>query len=132
VLGYAVTSDARGIGRLDTEGEGIERAMALALERAGVAPAAVAAIWASRCGLAVADDAESAAIERLFGSEPPPVLAPKLTLGEPIGVGASLNLALAATGWRRGEDELSPRGPVLVNSTSLGGTNFAIVIAPPA
>ncbi len=130
VLGVAVTSDALGVGRMDPAGEGIERAMRLALERAGIEPADVVAIWANRCGLKVADDAESAAIERLFGAAPPPVLAPKLRLGEPMGAGAPMNIALALTGWRHGDAEASPVGPVLVNSASLGGTNFAIVLGP--
>jgi 3-oxoacyl-[acyl-carrier-protein] synthase II len=125
VLGHAVTSDARGVGRLDPEGEGLERAMRLALERAGVAASDIAAVWASRCGLAVADQAEAKAIERLLGADVK-VNAPKLLLGEPMGAGVSLNAALALAAWEHGEDV----GPVLVNSTSLGGTNFAIVLAP--
>jgi 3-oxoacyl-[acyl-carrier-protein] synthase II len=125
VLGHAVTSDARGIGRVDPEGEGIERAMALALERAGVPAADVAAVWAARCGLAVADEAEAKAIERLLGADVK-VNTPKLLLGEPMGAGPSLNVALALAAWEHGEDV----GPVLVNSTSLGGTSFAIVLAP--
>lgn len=125
VLGHAVTSDALGVGRLDPEGEGLERAMRLALERAGVAASELAAVWASRCGLAVADQAEARAIERLLGADVK-VNAPKLLLGEPMGAGASLNAALAIAAWEHGEDV----GPVLVNSTSLGGTNFAIVLGP--
>jgi 3-oxoacyl-[acyl-carrier-protein] synthase II len=125
VLGHAVTSDAQGIGRLDPEGEGIERAMALALERAGVPASEVAAVWAARCGLAVADEAEAKAIERLLGPDVK-VNAPKLLLGEPMGAGPSLEVALAIAAWEHGEDV----GPVLVNSTSLGGTNFAIVLGP--
>ncbi|HXN55721.1 MAG TPA: beta-ketoacyl synthase N-terminal-like domain-containing protein, partial [Myxococcales bacterium] len=125
VLGHAVTSDARGVGRLDPAGEGLERAMRLALERAGVSASEVVAVWASRCGLAVADRAEAKAIERLLGASVK-VNAPKLLLGEPMGAGASLNAALALAAWEHGQDV----GPVLVNSTSLGGTNFAIVLAP--
>jgi 3-oxoacyl-[acyl-carrier-protein] synthase II len=125
VLGHAVTSDARGIGRLDPEGEGLERAMRLALERAGVSASDLAAVWASRCGLAVADEAEAKAIERVLGAEAK-VNAPKLLLGEPMGAGASLNAALAIAAWEHEQDV----GPVLINSTSLGGTNFAIVLAP--
>jgi 3-oxoacyl-[acyl-carrier-protein] synthase II len=125
VLGHAVTSDARGIGRLDPDGEGLERAMRLALERAGVPAADIAAVWASRCGLAAADEAEAQAIERVLGSDVK-VNAPKLLLGEPMGAGASLNVALALAAWEHGQDV----GPVLVNSTSLGGTNFAVVLAP--
>ena len=59
-----------------------------------------------------------------------PVMAPKLLLGEPMGAGASLAAALALKSWQEGDEERSPRGPVLVNAVSLGGTNFSIVLAP--
>ena len=129
VLGYAVTSDALGIGRVDPEGEGLERAMRGALERAGVEPGDVAAVWATSCGLPIVDDAEAKAIERVFG-DGAKVIAPKVGLGEPMGAGASLNAALALKGWKEGDADASPRGPILVNSASLGGTNFSIVLAP--
>ncbi len=125
VLGYAITSDARGIGRIDPEGEGIERAMRLALEQAGVPAQELAAVWSARCGLAAADEAEAKAIERVAGTGVK-VNAPKLKLGEPMGAGASLSVALALAAWEHATDV----GPVLVNSTSLGGTNIAIVLAP--
>jgi 3-oxoacyl-[acyl-carrier-protein] synthase II len=130
VLGYAITSDAKGVGRVDPEGEGFERAMRSALERAGTAAGDVAAVWASQCGLKVADEAESKAIARIFG-DGVRVIAPKLKLGEPMGAGASLNTALAMKGWQEGDEEASPKGPIVVNSGSLGGTNFSIVIGPP-
>ena len=129
IRGFGITCDAAGVGKIDTEGEGIERAMRLALERAGVSPSDVVAVWANRNGLGAADEAEAKAIERLLGSSVP-VLAPKLLLGEPMGAGAALATALALEGWARGDDEHSPRGPVLVNSLSLGGTNISIVLAP--
>jgi 3-oxoacyl-[acyl-carrier-protein] synthase II len=58
------------------------------------------------------------------------VMAPKVLLGEPMGAGASLSTALALKGWQEGDDENSPKGPILINSMSLGGTNFSIVLAP--
>ena len=125
MLGYGITSDARGIGRLDVDGEGLERAMRMALERAGVSAQELSAVWAARCGLAVADDAESKAIERVLGADVK-INAPKLLLGEPMGAGPSLSVALAIAAWEHDQD----LGPVIVNSTSLGGTNFAIVLAP--
>ncbi len=130
IAGYAITSDACGLGRIDPEGEGIERAMRLALQNAGFALEEIVAIWSSRCGLELADAAEEAAIGRLFGADPPPVRAPKLRIGEPMGAGAPLSVALALAGWRDGDEEASPKGPILVNSTSLRGTNFAIVLVP--
>lgn len=129
ILGYAVTSDAMGVGRVDPEGSGIEAAMRGALERAGVEPASVAAVWSSNTGLAVADKAEDKAIGEVFG-DGTPVMAPKLKLGEPMGAGGSLSIALALAGWQQGDAEHSPKGPIVVNSTSLGGTNFSIVLAP--
>jgi 3-oxoacyl-[acyl-carrier-protein] synthase II len=129
ILGYSVTSDARGIGRVDPEGEGIERAMRGALERAGVEPGSVAAVWSSKTGLSVPDEAEDKAIGRVFGQDTP-VMAPKLKLGEPMGAGGSLGVALALKGWQEGDEEHSPKGPIVVNSTSLGGTNFSMVLAP--
>jgi 3-oxoacyl-[acyl-carrier-protein] synthase II len=130
IKGYAVTSDAQGLGRVDPEGEGLERSMRAALERAGVEPGDVAAVWAARCGLTALDEAEAKAIERVFGGEVP-VLAPKLKLGEPMGAGLSLGVALALKGWQEGDEERSPRGPVIANGASLGGTNFSVVLAPP-
>jgi 3-oxoacyl-[acyl-carrier-protein] synthase II len=57
-------------------------------------------------------------------------MAPKLLLGEPMGAGASLGMALALKGWQAGDAEKSPEGPVLVNSMSLGGTNFSVLLTP--
>src|SRR6185503_8848121 len=45
VVSYGITSDGRGVGKFDREGQGLERAMRLALERAGLRPADVKAIW---------------------------------------------------------------------------------------
>jgi 3-oxoacyl-[acyl-carrier-protein] synthase II len=125
ILGYAVTSDAKGVGRVDAEGDGIESAMRLALERAGLAPDDVGTVWASACGLEIVDRAEEQAIERVFGADAS-VAKPKLLFGEPMGMGGSLNAALAVQGWRAGEEAK----PALVNSLSLGGTNISIVLAP--
>ncbi len=124
VLGYAITSDAVGVGRVDKEGGGVERAMRLALEQAGVEPGDVSAVWANASGFQIADEAEAQAIERVFG-EGTTVHRPKIKLGEPMGVGGAMNAALALKSWEQGEG-----GPVLVNSLSLGGTNFSVVLAP--
>ncbi|HEX2232846.1 MAG TPA: beta-ketoacyl-[acyl-carrier-protein] synthase family protein [Thermoleophilaceae bacterium] len=129
IAGYGITSDAKGVGRIDPEGEGIERAMRTALERAGVEPGEVVAVWANRCGLEVADQAEARAIERALGADVK-VLGPKLKLGEPMGAGASISAALAMKGWQEGDEERSPKGPVLVNALSLGGTNFSVLLRP--
>jgi 3-oxoacyl-[acyl-carrier-protein] synthase II len=125
ILGYGITSDAQGVGRVDPSGEGLERAMRLALERAGMMPAGLGAVWASASGHGTADAAEREAIGRVLGADAN-VLAPKVKLGEPMGAGGALNAALALRSWQEEGGDV----PVLVNSLSLGGTNFSVVLAP--
>jgi 3-oxoacyl-[acyl-carrier-protein] synthase II len=124
VLGYGITSDAVGVGLIDKSGDGVERAMRLALERTDLKPEDITAVWASASGHKYADPAERQAIERVFG-ESANVQMPKLKLGEPMGAGGALNAALALKSYESGSS-----GPVLVNSLSLGGTNFSVVLAP--
>lgn len=129
VLGYGIAGDGLGVGRWDPKGHGLERAMRLALERAGIDAADIATIWSSQSGLALADDAEQQALAWVFGTRSrTQVLHPKRFIGEPMGAGASVGMALAVEGWCRGERP----GPALINSSSLGGTHFSIVLAPPA
>jgi len=122
--GYAIASDGLGLGQYDREGKGLERAMRQALERTGIGPNEVTAIWSGLMGHQPADDAESAAIERVFGDSAR-VVAPKRQFGEPMGAGGALSTALALQGW-----EHRPPGVVLVNSSSMGGTHFSLVLVP--
>ncbi len=125
LAGYGVTSDGEGVGRWNHEGEGVERAMRIALEMAGVDAGDVVAVWSNAAGLEQADAPERAAIERVFGAEAN-VHSPKVKLGEPLGAGGSLNTVLALLAWQHGEDV----GPVVVNSSSLGGTHISLVLVP--
>jgi 3-oxoacyl-[acyl-carrier-protein] synthase II len=126
VLGYAITSDALGIGTFDAQGSGLERAMRLALDHAGMGASDITTVWASSTGNTFSDAAEEQALKRLFGDSVP-VMAPKKLLGEPIGAGGTLNAALAMKMWQRGH---GTPGPVMVNSCSAGGTNISFVLAP--
>ncbi|MCX5410079.1 beta-ketoacyl-[acyl-carrier-protein] synthase family protein (plasmid) [Streptomyces sp. NBC_00335] len=124
--GHATASDAQGIGRWDAGGEGVERAMRGALAHAGVQPGELTGIWANAAGLESADGPETLAAGRLEGAGSVPVHTPKRTLGEPAGAGAQLAAVLALTGWDNGLDS----GPVLINSSSLGGTHISLVLRP--
>ena len=127
LLGYGMAADARGVGRVDPEGRGVERAMRAALANAGIAAADVATTWSAMGGSAAADGAEAAAIQRVFGSGAR-VCSPKLVLGDALGASGALAAVLAAAGWSRG----AARAPVIVNSASLGGTHISLVLAPPS
>jgi 3-oxoacyl-[acyl-carrier-protein] synthase II len=118
LLGYAVTSDARGIAQFDRSGEGIERAARLALERSGLAPGDVTDVFAGFTGHQAADAAERAALARL-GVGRARVRAPRLALGEPGGAGGSLAAALALHAGAE---------VALVNASSFGGTTVSLVL----
>lgn len=126
VLGYGITSDARGVGAIDPRGRGLARAIEIALSQANLAASDIRSVWANAAGLRIADRAEAAALRRVFGT-PPVVHKPKLLFGEPMGAGGALNAALACQAW---QDQPSMAGPTLITSMSLGGTNFATVLAP--
>jgi 3-oxoacyl-[acyl-carrier-protein] synthase II len=128
VRSYGIASDAKGIGRFDPSGHGIERAMRLAVERAHLEPSDITAVVAAASGFRATDGAEKQAIKRVFGDDVK-VVAPKKLLGEPVGAGGPLNTVLALKAWEQRAAEI-PAGPVIINSSSLGGTHFAVVIAP--
>ncbi|MEU1263516.1 beta-ketoacyl-[acyl-carrier-protein] synthase family protein [Streptomyces cellulosae] len=126
VLGHGTASDACGIGRWDPSGDGVERAMREALRDAELRPDDISAVWANAAGLATADRPEQSAVERVFGEGRVRIEAPKRVLGEPVGAGAQLSAVLAVGAWRDG----AARGPVVVNSSSLGGTHISLVLSP--
>jgi 3-oxoacyl-[acyl-carrier-protein] synthase II len=126
LAGHGVAADAAGIGRWDAGGAGVERAMRTALEAARLDAGDLTAVWANTTGLPSVDRPEQAALDRLLGGAEVAVHRPKLVLGEPVGAGAQQSAALALQQW---QDE-GAAGPVLVNSSSLGGTHVALVLTP--
>ncbi|MEU5955062.1 beta-ketoacyl-[acyl-carrier-protein] synthase family protein [Streptomyces sp. NPDC047525] len=123
VLGHGMASDASRARLWDARGRGLERAMRTALDDAGLAPTGVDAVWLASAGLHAADTAESKAVQRLFHPYGvPPLHAPKTVLGEPMGVGGALTLALALHQGRFGGR------PVLLNSSSLGGSHVSLAV----
>ena len=125
LAGYGVTSDAEGVGRWNREGAGVERAMRVALEMAGVDASDVVAVWANAAGLSQADEPKRTRSSASSGTNVS-VRTPKIKLGEPLGAGGSLNTVLALQAWQHGVDV----GPVVVNSSSLGGTHISLVLVP--
>jgi 3-oxoacyl-[acyl-carrier-protein] synthase II len=123
LLGHGMASDASRARLWDPRGRGLERAMRAALDDGGLAPTGVGAVWLASAGLRAADAAESEAVHRLFHPyRVPPLHAPKRVLGEPMGVGGALTLALALH-----QDRFGGR-PVLLNSSSLGGSHVSLSV----
>jgi 3-oxoacyl-[acyl-carrier-protein] synthase II len=151
ILGTGAASDSCGINAWPDDPETIVRAMALALEDAGVAAADVDVIYASANATPKLDTIEAHALDRLFGSRPI-VTSIKGAIGEcsatgaaacaaavlcgalgkvppiaglrnPDSTAATLNLAREATD--------APGSIVLVNSVASGGAVYSAVLRTP-
>jgi minimal PKS chain-length factor (CLF/KS beta) len=156
VAGYASTQDAYHHARHAPDGDGLARAMALALERAGVGPGEVDAVFADAAGTLAGDRAEALAIRRVFGAaaERLPVTAPKSMVGRLYSGAAALDAATAALAIRdgrvpptvnldhpapdcrlrfvTGEPVAAEVRTVLINARGFGGFNAALVLRAPA
>ncbi len=75
ILGSGCAAEAEGLLTIRSDGDGLARAMALALEDAGLDAVAVGMIVAHGNGTRQSDASEAAAILRVFGDTPPPITA---------------------------------------------------------
>jgi 3-oxoacyl-(acyl-carrier-protein) synthase len=139
VVGYgtAFVPPERPAALVSPSAEAAERAIAAALEDAGVDAASVEVVVSGISGSAPFDDAEMTAIDRTVGRDAC-VIAPKLAFGETFGAGGALAM-LAALGVLRGdlrsyEVRGSLRGPArtvrtaLVTSVGYYGNASALVM----
>ncbi|KAA2262622.1 3-ketoacyl-ACP synthase [Solihabitans fulvus] len=125
VRGWGAAHDARSSGLWDPAGRGMERAMLAALRDASTTPDAVGDVWLAAAGLPSADEAERAAVARALPAAQK-CHAPKVAIGEPIGVGGALLSLLALDDLSRHE---SGSRVSVVNSSSLGGSHVSLVVA---
>ena len=152
ILGYGATNDAHDPHRVPTDGAHLARAITLALERAGVGPDEIDAVFADASGVPEADRAEAEAIRAVFGKRSVPVTAPKSMTGRLYAGGAPLDVAAALLAIRdgvlpptinldepaegceldfvTGAKRSAKLERVLVNARGFGGFNSAIVLGP--
>jgi 3-oxoacyl-[acyl-carrier-protein] synthase-1 len=97
VLGGGSASDAQGLLAIRDDGDALARAIALALEDAGLRPDEVGMIAAHGNGTQQSDASEAAAIRRTFGAngKPPPTTAFKWAFGHLIAAAGILEAVLA-------------------------------------
>ena len=100
-LGSGCTTEATGILDLRPDGDGVCRAIRIALEEAALSPADVGMIVAHGNGTRASDASEAAAIRRVFGESPPPITAFKWAFGHTIAASGTLDLALALLSLRK-------------------------------
>jgi 3-oxoacyl-[acyl-carrier-protein] synthase II len=91
LVGYGTTSDAYHITSSPEDGSGAARAMSIALNQAGLTPAAIDHINAHATSTPVGDAGELAAIKRVFGTQDAPVIsATKSSTGHLLGAAGGL------------------------------------------
>jgi 3-oxoacyl-[acyl-carrier-protein] synthase II len=92
LVGYGTTSDAYHITSSPEDGAGAARAMTIALNQAGLTPAAIDHINAHATSTPVGDAGELAAIKRVFGTQnaTPAISATKSSTGHLLGAAGGL------------------------------------------
>ena len=150
ILGGGSTSEAEGLLAIRDDGDGLARAIMLALDDADIGAADVGMIVAHGNGTRQSDASEALAIHRVFGATPPPVTAFKWAFGHLLAAAGIIEavLALAAlrertvpgiATLRRLDPELArlpvsaaaqtPKSDIaLVLSRGFGGTNAALLV----
>ena len=94
-LGSGCVTEATGIVDVLPDGDGLSRAIELALCEAGVSPQEVGMIVAHGNGTRASDASEATALARVFADSLPPVTSFKWALGHTIAASATLDLVLA-------------------------------------
>jgi 3-oxoacyl-[acyl-carrier-protein] synthase I len=102
VLGGGYVSEAAGLLAIREDGDGLVRAIAAALDEAGIAASDVGMIVAHGNGTRPSDASEAAAIRQVFGAAPPPVTAFKWAFGHLIAAAGILEATLALEAMAQG------------------------------
>ncbi len=124
-LGSACVAEGEGLLSIRTDGDGLVRAIVLALEDADIGPADVGMIVAHGNGTPPSDASEASAIRHIFGTKPPPTTAFKWAFGHLLAASGILDTVLALDSLRHGDvpgiatlRELDPACATLAISTT--------------
>jgi 3-oxoacyl-[acyl-carrier-protein] synthase-1 len=149
-LGSGCTTEATGIIAVRPDGDGLSRAIDLALTDASLQPDQVGMLVAHGNGTLASDASEAMAIRRVFGDNLPPITAFKWAVGHAIAASGALDIVLALTALEQGvvpgiatlecldpqlvplpvsREPQSPRSDIaLVLNRGFGGMNVALVV----
>jgi 3-oxoacyl-[acyl-carrier-protein] synthase-1 len=149
-LGSGCVTEATGILDVRPDGEGLARAIELALQEAEMSTDAVGMVVAHGNGTRTSDASEAAALRQVFKSAIPPITSFKWAVGHAIAASGALDLTMALQALRQGvvpgmttltdldpalaplpvsARPQSPRSDVaLVCSRGFGGMNVALVV----
>ncbi len=154
LAGSASTADAHHVTAPAPGGSGAAQCMTLAMEDAGLTPDQIGHINAHGTSTPLNDLAESDAIAKVFGSNPPPVTSTKGVTGHGLGASGAIEAVAVVLSIEHGlipptagYEEPDPEihldvvagtgrpwqpSPALSNSFGFGGHNGCLVIAPPS
>ncbi len=102
-LASGCVAEGEGLLSIRADGDGLARAIALALDDAGIAAADVGMVVAHGNGTRSSDSSEASALRRIFGTMPPPVTAFKWAFGHSLAASGIIDCVLALNSLRRGE-----------------------------
>ncbi|MFG2995395.1 beta-ketoacyl synthase N-terminal-like domain-containing protein [Streptomyces sp. NPDC048340] len=150
LLGHALTGDAHHITAPHPQGEGLRRAVTLALADAGLDPARIDYVNGHGTGTRANDCAELLALEAVFEDRRPPVSSTKSQTGHALGASGALEAAITLLALRHGAlpptlNATAPQGGwdivhgasrpapglryAVSTSAGFGGQNAALVLA---
>ena len=109
VVGAGCVTEGAGIVDVRADGQGVSRAIQIALAEAGLNPDAVGMIVAHGNGTQASDASEAEAFKRVFGTNIPPVTAFKWAFGHLIAASGVLDVILALSALK---NSLVPGIPV--------------------
>jgi len=95
LLGSGCVTEATGIVELRPDGDGLARAIQLALQDGKISADEVGMVVAHGNGTPASDASEACALQRVFKGTPPPITSFKWAIGHSIAASATLDLALA-------------------------------------
>jgi 3-oxoacyl-[acyl-carrier-protein] synthase I len=101
ILGGGYVAEATGLLAIRDDGDGVERAIGVALADAQIRPADVGMIVAHGNGTPLSDASEALALRRVFGERCPPVTAFKWALGHLIAAAGIVEAAIALVALSR-------------------------------
>lgn len=109
-LGSSCVTEATGVLKVRSDGDGLSRAIQVALDEAGISADAVGLIVAHGNGTPASDASEAHALRNIFGNNLPPVTAFKWAFGHLIAASGILDLTLALKAL---EQRIAPGIPTL-------------------
>jgi 3-oxoacyl-[acyl-carrier-protein] synthase II len=102
VVGYGTTSDAYSVTAAPANGEGLQRCMRLAIDAAGIKPAAVGHINAHATSTPLGDAAELTAIRGVFNGARVAITSTKSATGHLLGAAGAVGAIFAINALRSG------------------------------